>query len=60
MATGKTAKTADRAKKSTEVEIPCPTCGKPTRIVKRMKDRSMGVSGGMFRSCSVCDYAAKL
>jgi DNA-directed RNA polymerase subunit M/transcription elongation factor TFIIS len=60
MATGKTAKTADRAKKSADSEIPCHTCGKPTRVVKRMKDRSMGVSGGMFRSCSTCDYAAKL
>jgi ssDNA-binding Zn-finger/Zn-ribbon topoisomerase 1 len=60
MATAKTAKTADRAKKAADTEIPCPACGKPTRIVKRIKDRSMNFVGGMFRSCSVCDYAAKL
>ncbi len=60
MATGKTAKTADRAKKTVEVEIPCPSCKKPTRIVKRVKNRSMGISGGMFRSCSVCEYSIKL
>jgi hypothetical protein len=60
MATGKTAKTADRAKKSTDVEVPCPTCGKATRVVKRIKNRAMGVSGGMFRSCIACEYATKL
>lgn len=61
MAIGKQAKTADRAKEvSVEQEVPCPECGKPTRIVKRMKDRETGISGGMFRSCSVCDFADKL
>jgi hypothetical protein len=60
MATGKTAKTADRAKKSTEAEVPCPTCGKPTRVVKRIKNRAMSFSGGMFRSCTACEYASKL
>ena len=57
----KIAKTADRKKvMDTTKSTDCPKCGKPTRIVKRMKDRSMGVSGGMFRSCSACDYAVKL
>jgi predicted RNA-binding Zn-ribbon protein involved in translation (DUF1610 family) len=56
----KTAKTADRAKKAEAVEtIPCPTCGKPTRIVKRMKNRELGIAGGMYLSCSVCDWAQK-
>ncbi len=53
------AKTADRAKKEVEETIPCPQCGKPTRIVKRVKNRAMGIAGGMYLSCSVCDYAQK-
>ena len=54
------AKTADRAKNVVAADTPpCPTCGKPTRIVKRMKNRSMGISGGMYLSCSVCDFAQK-
>ncbi len=60
MAGGKIAKTADRSKGSDADSIPCPECGKPTRVVKRMKDRSMGSPGGMFRSCSVCTFAQKL
>ncbi|MBI2818035.1 MAG: hypothetical protein HYX72_13965 [Acidobacteria bacterium] len=56
----KTAKTADRARKMDGAEVtPCPTCGKPTRIVKRMKNREMGIAGGMYLSCSVCDWAQK-
>ena len=54
----KTAKTTDRSK--SDQEIPCPECGKPTRIVKRVKDRTQGIAGGMYRSCSACDYAVKL
>jgi predicted RNA-binding Zn-ribbon protein involved in translation (DUF1610 family) len=54
------AKTADRAKKAELADTPpCPQCGKATRIVKRMKNRSMGISGGMYLSCSVCDFAQK-
>ena len=59
MATGKTAKTADRTK-SSDQDTPCPECGKPTRVVKRIKDRAMGISGGIFRSCSACAYSVKL
>ena len=57
MAVGKSAKTA---KGTTAQEVPCPGCGKPTRIVKRIKNRAQGISGGMFRSCTVCDYSQKL
>lgn len=54
------AKTADRAKNVQVVqEIPCPKCGKPTRIVKRVKNREMGIAGGMYNSCTACDWAAK-
>ncbi len=61
MAGPKIAKTADRAK-NIEVQdaVPCPECGKPTRVVKRVRDRELGVAGGMYRSCSVCDFADKL
>ena len=40
-------------------EIPCPKCGKPTRIVKRVKNREIGIDGGMYTSCTACDFAAK-
>lgn len=61
MAIGKQAKTADRAKEAAvEQEVSCPECGKPTRIVKRVRDRETGIAGGMFRACSVCDFADKL
>jgi hypothetical protein len=30
----------------------CPKCSKPTRIVKRVKDRERGVPGGVYISCS--------
>jgi DNA-directed RNA polymerase subunit M/transcription elongation factor TFIIS len=57
----KIAKTADRKKeidpsKSTD----CPKCGKPTRIVKRVKDRERNVPGGVFISCSACEFFEKL
>ena len=59
-AMAKIAKTADRAK-AAEVEqgAACPECGKPTRIVKRVRNREMNVPGGMFLSCTVCDFAEK-
>ena len=54
------AKTADRARNIQAVqEIPCPKCGKPTRVVKRVKNREMGIAGGMYNSCTACDFAAK-
>ena len=53
------AKTGDRARMAQEQEIPCPACGKPTRIVKRVKSRELGIAGGMYRSCTVCDFAVK-
>ena len=32
----------------------------PTRIVKRVKDRERGIPGGVYISCSVCDFYEKL
>ena len=56
----KAAKTADRARQLQAVEeVPCPKCGKPTRVVKRVKNREMGIAGGMYNSCTACDFAAK-
>ena len=56
----KTAKTADRARKGEAAEtVPCPMCGKPTRIVKRVKNREMGIAGGMYLTCNVCDFAQR-
>ncbi len=60
MAGPKVAKTADRAKSAEENVVPCPECGKPTRIVKRIRDRELGIAAGMYRSCSVCAFADKL
>ena len=40
--------------------LKCPKCGKATRIVKRVKDRERGVPGGVFISCSGCDFFEKL
>jgi DNA-directed RNA polymerase subunit M/transcription elongation factor TFIIS len=57
----KIAKTADRKKvMDTTKSTDCPKCGKPTRIVKRVKDRERGVPGGIFISCSVCEFYEKL
>lgn len=54
------AKTADRARAARLLaEIPCPKCGKPTRLVKRVKNRELGIAGGMYDSCTVCDFAQK-
>ena len=57
----KIAKTADRQKvmdttKSTE----CPKCSKPTHVVMRMKDRERGIPGGMYISCTACEFFEKL
>ncbi|HEY1902560.1 MAG TPA: hypothetical protein VGG56_09035 [Terracidiphilus sp.] len=38
----------------------CPKCSKPTRIVKRVKDRERGTPGGVYISCSVCEFYEKL
>jgi DNA-directed RNA polymerase subunit M/transcription elongation factor TFIIS len=57
----KIAKTADRKKEmDTTKSTDCPKCGKPTRIVKRVKDRERGVPGGIFISCSACEFHEKL
>jgi len=57
----KIAKTADRKKvMDTSKSTNCPKCGKPTRIVKRVKDRERNVPGGVFISCSACEFYEKL
>jgi len=38
----------------------CPKCSKPTRIVKRVKDRERGIPGGVYISCSACEFHEKL
>ena len=37
-----------------------PKCGKSTRIVKRVKDRERGIPGGVYISCSACEFFEKL
>lgn len=57
----KVAKTADRKKvMDTTKSTDCPKCGKPTRIVKRVKDRERGIPGGVYISCSACEFYEKL
>ena len=57
----KIAKTADRKKvMDTTKSTDCPKCSKPTRIVKRVKDRERGIPGGVYISCSACDFYEKL
>lgn len=57
----KIAKTADRKKvMDTTKSTDCPKCGKQTRIVKRVKDRERGIPGGIFISCSACEFYEKL
>jgi hypothetical protein len=57
----KIAKTADRKKvMDTSKSTDCPKCSKPTRIVKRVKDRERGVPGGVYISCSACEFHEKL
>jgi DNA-directed RNA polymerase subunit M/transcription elongation factor TFIIS len=38
----------------------CPKCGKETRIVKRVKDRERAIPGGIYISCSACEFFEKL
>ncbi|HKD59919.1 MAG TPA: hypothetical protein VKB47_05640 [Terracidiphilus sp.] len=57
----KIAKTGDRKKAmDTTKSTDCPKCSKPTRIVKRVKDRERNVPGGIYISCSACDFYEKL
>ena len=57
----KIAKTGDRKKMmDTNKSTDCPRCSKPTRIVKRVKDRERGIPGGVYISCSVCEFFEKL
>jgi hypothetical protein len=57
----KIAKTADRKKMmDTTKSTDCPKCSKPTRIVKRVKDRERGIPGGVYISCSACEFYEKL
>lgn len=56
---GKVAKTADRSKGEAAEQV-CPKCGKPLRVVKRVRNRALQVAGGMYISCSACEYAEKL
>lgn len=57
----KIAKTGDRKKvMDTTKSTDCPKCAKPTRIVKRVKDRERGTPGGMYISCSACEFFEKL
>lgn len=57
----KIAKTADRQKvMDTQKSTDCPKCSKPTRIVKRVKDRERGTPGGVYISCAACDFFEKL
>jgi hypothetical protein len=60
-AMAKIAKTGDRKKvMDTTKSTDCPKCSKPTRIVKRVKDRERGIPGGVYISCSACDFYEKL
>jgi transcription elongation factor Elf1 len=57
----KIAKTADRKKvMDTSKSTDCPKCGKPTRVVKRTKDRERNIAGGVYISCSTCEFYEKL
>lgn len=57
----KLAKTAHRKSiMDTSKSHDCPKCGKPARIVKRVKDRERGTPGGIFISCSACEFFEKL
>ncbi len=57
----KIAKIAGREKvMDTTKSTDCPKCSKPTRIVKRVKDRERNVPGGVYISCSACDFFEKL
>jgi len=38
----------------------CPKCGNPTRLWKGVKDRERNVPGGIYISCSACEFYEKL
>lgn len=59
-ASGKTAKTADRTKEQYFDAMPCPACGKPLQLVKFVRSPEMGIAGGMYRTCTVCEFTDKL
>jgi hypothetical protein len=60
-AMAKIAKTGDRKKvMDTTKSTDCPKCSKPTRIVKRVKDRERNIPGGVYISCSACEFFEKL
>ena len=57
----KIAKTGDRQKvMDTTKSTDCPKCSKSTRIVKRVKARERNIPGGVYISCSACDFFEKL
>ncbi len=57
----KIAKTGDRKKAmDTTKSTACPKCSSPTRVVKRVKDRERNTPGGMYISCSACDFFERL
>ena len=57
----KIAKTGDRKKvMDTNRSTDCPKCGKATRVAKRVKDRERNTPGGMYISCSACDFFERL
>ena len=57
----KIAKTGDRKKEmDTTKSTDCPKFKKQTRIVKRVKDRERGIPGGVYISCSACEFYEKL
>jgi len=58
---GEDCQNGDRKKMmDTNKSTDCPRCSKPTRIVKRVKDRERGIPGGVYISCSVCEFFEKL
>ncbi|MEO8726671.1 MAG: hypothetical protein ABI383_11195, partial [Acidobacteriaceae bacterium] len=57
----KIAKLANRNKiMDTAKSTDCPKCSKPTRVAMRVKDRERNVPGGMYISCSACEFYEKL
>jgi len=54
-------KTAARKKvMHTSKSTDCPKSNTPARIVKRVKDRERGIPGGIYISCSACEFFEKL
>ena len=57
----KIAKTGDRKKvMDTNKSTDCPKCSPHPRIVPRVPTRARGIPGGVYISCSVCDFFEKL